>query len=95
MVIAYRMHPITFEVARRVVRVPHVGLVNLVARREVAPECLQRQARPQVMGRLVAGLLEDGIEAARQRAGFATVRSALGTPGAARRVAQLALAHAA
>lgn len=95
MVIAYRMHPLTFAVARRVVQVPHVGLVNLLARREVVPECLQRQVRPEVLSRHLAAVLEDEGVAARQRAEFATIRRALGTPGAARRVAALALEHAA
>ncbi|MDH3368758.1 MAG: lipid-A-disaccharide synthase, partial [Gemmatimonadota bacterium] len=95
MVIAYRMHPLTFAVARRVVRVPHVGLVNLLAQREVAPECLQGQVRPAVLGRRIADLLEDGAVAARQREEFGGIRRALGTPGAARRVAELTLRYAA
>lgn len=96
MVIAYRMHPLSFAVARRVVRVPHIGLVNLVAQRDIAPECLQRQAHPDILGRWLVRLLEQGgSDAAYQRSWFPAVRSALGTPGAAHRVAELALAHAA
>jgi lipid-A-disaccharide synthase len=46
MVVAYRMNPLTFRVARRVVRVPHVGLVNLVAGDRIVPELLQDEATP-------------------------------------------------
>lgn len=46
MVVAYRMNPLTFSVARRVVHVPHVGLVNLVAGDRIVPELLQDDATP-------------------------------------------------
>lgn len=90
-VIAYRMHPATFAVARRMIRVPYVGLVNLIAERAVVPEYLQEAAEPHVLARALVRLLNgnDGA-AAEQRAAFAAVRRRLGTPGAARRVAQLA-----
>jgi len=38
MVIAYQLHPVTFAIARRLVRVPFIGLPNLVAGRRVVPE---------------------------------------------------------
>ncbi|MDH3458200.1 MAG: lipid-A-disaccharide synthase [Gemmatimonadota bacterium] len=95
MVIAYRMHPLTFAVARRLVRVPHVGLVNLLAQRDVAPECLQGQVRPAILGQRIADLFEGEAVAARQREEFDGIRRALGTPGAARRVAELTLRYAA
>ncbi len=96
MVIAHRMHPVTFRVARRLVRVPHVGLVNLLAESRLAPEFLQGAAQPDALAEALATLLDEGGSAAhRQRAGFATVRARLGTPGAGRRVAELALRMAA
>jgi lipid-A-disaccharide synthase len=89
-VIAYRMHPVTFRVARWVVQVPHVGLVNLIAEREVCPEFLQGDASPQNLANAVAPLLEtDGEAASIQREAFAEVRTRLGGPGATLRVAQL------
>lgn len=96
MVIAHRMHPVTFSVARRLVRVPHVGLVNLLAERRLAPEFVQAAARPETLAGALAALLEKGGSAAhRQREGFVTVRARLGEPGAGRRVAELALGLAA
>src|SRR5439155_597731 len=50
MVITYRVHPISSYIAFRLIRVPWVGLVNLVAGYEVAPEFLQRRATPGVAG---------------------------------------------
>ena len=91
MVIAYRMHPWTHAIARRVVSVRHIGLANLVAEADVAPEFVQDDATPQ---RLAAGVLplldREGLPARRQRSEFERVRERLGTPGASARVAVMA-----
>jgi lipid-A-disaccharide synthase len=47
MVIAYRMSPITFSIARRLVKVPYVGLPNLLAQERLVPEFLQNDATPE------------------------------------------------
>ena len=86
MVVGYRLHPLSYRLARRLVRVPHVALVNLIAGRRLAPELLQEA---WTAGRLVLeteALLAG--EAAAQREGLATVREAVGGPGASRRAAE-------
>lgn len=92
MVVAYRMNPLTYHVARRAVRVDRIALVNLLAGHTVAPEFVQGEARPAALAAAVEPLLErNGPEALRQRAALAQVRQELGTPGAGRRVAEMAL----
>ena len=66
---------------------PHFGLANVVAGREVAPELLQGEVTPARLGTLLTRLL-DPAEAPKLRAGLAEVRGRLGAPGAADRVAE-------
>src|SRR6267378_4123333 len=91
MVITYRVHPITSYIAFRLVNVPWVGLVNLVAGYEVAPEFLQGRASAETLADGVLPLLDAANPVTRrQREGLQLVRDRLGAPGAADRVAELA-----
>jgi lipid-A-disaccharide synthase len=92
MVITYRLHPVSSFIAMRLLQVPWVGLVNLVAGELVCPELIQGAARPQALADVLLRLLDpQSPETRAQRAGLARVRDRLGPPGAADRVAALAL----
>ena len=92
LVIAYRVHGLSFALGRRLVsHIRWIGLVNLVAGREVAPEFVQDRVRPDLMADALLPLLADGSpERTRQLADLAMVRGRLGEPGAAERVARMA-----
>lgn len=92
MVVAYRTSGWTYTIARRVVKIPHIGLVNIVAGREVAREFVQDALVPSAVADTLEPLLMEG-SATREALleGLEEVRSRLGTPGAASRVADMAL----
>ncbi len=91
LVIAYRMHPLSYLLARRLVRVDWIGMVNLVAGRQVAPELIQGAASPEALEHAVRPLLDPAsAERRAQLDALAEVRRRLGSPGAAGRAAELA-----
>jgi lipid-A-disaccharide synthase len=90
LVVAYRMNPLSFLIARRLVRVPHIALANLVADARVVPEFVQDQATPTALADALVPLLHPSKERDRQRAGLRRVRERLGEKPAATRVAEIA-----
>jgi lipid-A-disaccharide synthase len=91
MVIVYRMSPLSYQLARRVVRLDTIGMVNLIAGETIVPELVQEAFTPEAVAREAISMLTDRDRAARIRAGLATVRSRLGGPGASRRAAEAIL----
>lgn len=58
-VIAYRVNPMTAWLARRLLRIRHVSLVNIIMGREIVPERLQDDCRPEVLAADIERLLGD------------------------------------
>ncbi len=91
LIVAYRTGKISYALAKRVVKISNIGLVNVVAGREVAKEFLQDDVVPERMADALVPLLDlKSPQRAEVLAGLAEVRSRLGTPGAADRVAKMA-----
>jgi len=87
MVVVYKLSWLSYLVARLLVRIAHVALVNILAGRGIVPELLQGEASPERMAGELLRLLEDPAAREAQLAGLREVRASLGEPGAARRVA--------
>jgi lipid-A-disaccharide synthase len=90
MIITYRISPLSFSIAKRVVKVPYVGLVNLVAGEEVAPELLQENVTPQTIAENSMEILNDIDLKTTIKDKLEKVRISLGEPGASVRTAGIA-----
>ena len=91
MVIAYKATPLTYWLARRLIRIPWIGLANIVAQRQVVTELIQHEATADRMAGEVAPLLADESVAGAVRSALSEVRRSLGEPGASRRAAAAVL----
>lgn len=87
MLVCYRLSSWTFALARALVRVPHVSLVNLVLGRRVVPELIQRDATPERIANEALALLSRRSAIEAMRDDLAGLRARLGRPGASERAA--------
>jgi len=94
----YRGSPLMITLARRLVRLPHVGLANILLGEEAMPELIQQACTEEaVVGWMLRLLDASGAEAAGQRAQFVRLSAMLGDADPAAGVAEMAasLAHGA
>ena len=88
--ILYKSSPVSFWIAKRVVKIPNIGLPNIVAGRQIEPELLQDDCTPDKIASTALELLEPERFAQLQR-DLMEVKDKLGEPGAVKRVAELVL----
>ena len=98
LVVVYRVSPLTYAIAKRVVSVPHVAMANLIVGRRVVPELIQHDFTAQNIVELLAPLLPDGPSRQSMIQGLTAVRQALsanprqqGNQGAIYRVAAVVI----
>lgn len=90
MIIIYKVSLLSYWIGRALVQVDHIGLVNLVAGKEIAPELIQNDVNPQSIAEEALCILRDPILQRRMKESMAGVRQSLGEPGAASRAARIA-----
>jgi len=91
MVIVYRLAWLTYFLARLLVRVNHIGMVNIIAGERVVPELIQRDVTGERIFMESERILQDAALRTWTAQRLAEVREKLGSPGAADRVAEIAL----
>jgi lipid-A-disaccharide synthase len=89
MVVIYRVAPVTGWILRRMIRTPHIGMVNLIAGRSLAPELIQDRFTPNAVADEVRRLLESATAREEMKTGLAEVRAKLGVGGAIERAADV------
>lgn len=91
LVVVYRVSALNWVIARRLVKLKHIGLPNIVAGFEVAPELLQSDFTPARLVGVLGGWLSAPDQLAARRLALAVVRERLGGPGASARAAGVLL----
>ncbi|MGO9777926.1 MAG: lipid-A-disaccharide synthase [Terracidiphilus sp.] len=93
-VVVYRVSALTYAIARRVVKVPHVAMANLIAGKRIVPELIQSDFKAENIVQEIEWLLPDGPPRQSMMEELAQVRGLLGKPtpgGAIDRVAEVTL----
>ncbi len=80
MAVTYRVNPISAAIGRRLIKVPHVAMINLLAGRALVPELLQEECRADRLAQTVLGLLQTPAQRAAQRIGFTEALASLKAP---------------
>ncbi len=89
-VVVYRVSPLNYLLARRVITIENIALVNVVLGERVAPEFIQGDATAPRVAAEAQSLLSDDNRRAQMVARFATLRGLLAGGGGSRRVAEMA-----
>ena len=90
-VIAYKVSPLTYILGRMLVTgVDFIGMPNILAGRQIVPELIQRDVTAENLVRAAEPILSDALRAETVTA-LSALRDKLGAPGAAGRVAAIAL----
>jgi lipid-A-disaccharide synthase len=91
MIIVYRLSPISYWIGKRVVKVPFIGLVNLVAGEEIVPELIQSEVTPHRLAQEADAILGDGRKKENMIKKLERVKTKLGQGGASEKTARIAI----
>ena len=89
MVVMYIINPINYAIMKRLIKIPDISLVNIVAGKRVVPEYVQAAAIPEAMASDVISLLQDKERRDVMLADLASVKEKMGDARASERVAEL------
>ena len=91
MIIVYKISAMSYRLGKALIRVPHIGLSNLIACKRVSPELIQNDASPENIAKQTLDLLESPERMAWTKAQLKEVAHRLGAAGASDKVARIAL----
>ncbi len=89
--ILYKTSPVTYMIARRLVKIPYVGLVNVVAGERIVPEFIQKECKSDLIAEEIESFFSDDSYRQRMLQRLSSVKDKLGTAGASKKVAETAL----
>ena len=87
--VMYRTSPLSYVIAKRLVKVPHLAMANLLAEKRVVPEFIQNQAHPQNIASEMHNLLEDQQRYQSIKTELGKIRKKLGSGNAYQKAAEV------
>lgn len=93
MVVVYKTSFLTWALAKCLIKIPYIGLVNVVAEKKIVPECIQFGATGTNLAREAIRLLSDEHKMSSMQKDLQHVKESLGTSGASQRAAEAILLH--
>jgi lipid-A-disaccharide synthase len=91
MVIIYKVSQLSYWLGRTMIKIKNIGLVNLIAGKEIVPELVQNDASPENIAEQVERMLNDPVGLERMRNELLRIRNSLGRAGASGRTADIAI----
>ncbi len=91
MIVMYIVNAINYSIMKRLIRIPDISLVNIVAQKRIVPEYLQHEAQPEIMAGDLVSLLSDAGRRDHMKIELALVKQKMGDSKASNRVAELIL----
>ncbi len=91
MVIVYKVSFLNWLIARALIRLPFIGLVNVVAGERLVPEFIQHRAKPELIARAALEILSNQVTLTNVKAELEKIRKQLGPAGASQRAAEIIL----
>jgi len=90
-IVVYRVHPLTYAVGKRVVKVKYLSIINVMANEAVVPEFLQDQLEASAVAQEALELLSHPQRREAMKRRVAQIVATLGEPGASKRAAEAIL----
>lgn len=92
-VVCYKASAVSYAIAKRLIKIRFISLVNLIMDREVVRELIQHECNPKQIREELALVLRSGGKRERVLQDYAQLREKLGGGGASRKVAESLLGH--
>jgi lipid-A-disaccharide synthase len=89
--VLYKTSPLTYIIAKNLIKISNIGLVNVVAGKRIVPEFIQSRCRADFIAEEISGYFSDENHRVKMTADIENVRTKLGERGASERAAELVL----
>jgi len=90
-VVVYKTSLFTYFIAKYFIKIPFIGMVNVIAGKKIVPECIQQEATPENIAAELLKIFSNEPRIAEIKSELRRVKSLLGTPGASHRAAAVVL----